>query len=102
MFALIFHELATNASKYGALSAADGRVAITAELVGDDYRVVWRETGGPRVTSAPAVEGFGSTLSKVSVEGQLGGTLIREWLPEGLLVTMTTPAKSYTRPSRGA
>ncbi|WP_293495172.1 PAS domain-containing protein [Phenylobacterium sp.] len=100
--ALIFHELATNASKYGALSAADGRVAITAELVGDDYRVVWRETGGPRVTSAPAVEGFGSTLSKVSVEGQLGGTLIREWLPEGLLVTMTTPAKSYTRPSRGA
>lgn len=100
--ALIFHELATNASKYGALSAADGRVAITAELVGDDYRVVWRETGGPRVTSAPAVEGFGSTLSKVSVEGQLGGTLIREWLPEGLLVTMTTPARSYTRPSRGA
>ncbi|MBP6545466.1 MAG: PAS domain-containing protein [Phenylobacterium sp.] len=100
--ALVFHELATNASKYGALSVADGHVAITAELVGDDYRVTWRETGGPKVASAPAVEGFGSTLSKVSVEGQLGGTLSREWLPEGMLVTMTTPAKSYTRPSRDA
>nr|QQZ49571.1 hypothetical protein JKL49_21935 [Phenylobacterium glaciei] len=46
------------------------------------------------------MEGFGSTLSKVSVEGQLGGTLVREWLPQGLQVTMVAPAKSYTRPSR--
>ncbi|WP_340644063.1 PAS domain-containing protein [Phenylobacterium sp.] len=98
--ALIFHELATNASKYGALSAAEGHVAITAELTGDDYRLVWRETGGPTLVGPPAVEGFGSTLSKVSVEGQLGGTLTREWLPEGLRVTMTAPANAYRRPNR--
>ncbi|MBR7620797.1 PAS domain-containing protein [Phenylobacterium sp. 20VBR1] len=98
--ALIFHELATNAAKYGALSAAGGHVSITANRMGDDYRLIWRETGGPAVAGPPAVEGFGSTLSKVSVEGQLGGTLVREWLPQGLQVTMVAPAKSYTRPSR--
>ena len=98
--ALIFHELATNAAKYGALSSPEGHVAITAERVGDDYRLTWRESGGPAVAGPPASDGFGSTLSKVSVEGQLGGTLIREWLPEGLMVTMTAPATSFTRPSR--
>ncbi|CAN5641545.1 hypothetical protein BH10PSE5_BH10PSE5_06390 [soil metagenome] len=98
--ALIFHELATNAAKYGALSAAGGHVSITASRMGDDYRLIWRETGGPAVAGPPPVDGFGSTLSKVSVEGQLGGTLVREWLPQGLQVTMTAPAKSYTRPSR--
>lgn len=98
--ALIFHELATNAAKYGALSAPEGHVVITAERVGDDYRLIWRESGGPVVAGPPASDGFGSTLSKVSVEGQLGGTLTREWLPKGLVVSMTAPASSFTRPSR--
>ncbi|MES2340985.1 MAG: PAS domain-containing protein [Pseudomonadota bacterium] len=98
--ALIFHELATNAAKYGALSTPDGHVAITAERVGADYHLVWTESGGPGIAGPPPGEGFGSTLSKVSVEGQLGGTLSREWGPNGLVVRMSAPLTAYTRPSR--
>jgi two-component sensor histidine kinase len=57
--ALIFHELATNAAKYGALSVESGSVAV--EWVADDrdVRLQWRETGGP-VTNTPSGVGFGA------------------------------------------
>lgn len=95
--ALLFHELATNAAKYGALAEADGRVVIDAVLSGDKYRMVWKETGGAPVSGPPADEGFGSRLITLSVQGQLGGTLQRRWKADGLEVELTMPAAQLSR-----
>ncbi len=95
--ALIFHELATNAAKYGGFSGPDGRVTITCKRSKRDLTVEWAEQGGPRVKGAPTTEGFGSTLSKLSVETQLGGKLSRDWRPEGLVVTLKLPLSSLNR-----
>ena len=61
--ALIVHELATNASKHGALSVPSGRVLVTLRDVGDEVHLDWRESGGP-VVRAPERSGFGRTLLK--------------------------------------
>lgn len=95
--ALIFHELATNAAKYGGLSKPEGRVAITCRRGKRDLTVEWAETGGPKIEGAATTEGFGSTLSKLSVETQLGGRLTRDWRPEGLVVTLELPFASLSR-----
>ncbi|MDB5470972.1 MAG: hypothetical protein JWR84_2532 [Caulobacter sp.] len=95
--ALIFHELATNAAKYGGFSRPEGRVTVTCKRAKRDLIVEWAETGGPRVKGAATSEGFGSTLSKLSVETQLGGKLTRDWRPEGLVVTLALPLSSLNR-----
>jgi PAS domain S-box-containing protein len=89
--ALVLHELATNAAKYGCLSGADGELAIRWTVDGDTLDLLWTENGGPAVDSPPQFEGFGTQLSQRSITGQLGGTLDREWLPQGLHVHMTLP-----------
>lgn len=91
--ALIFHELATNSAKYGALSAVHGRVEVQLDRQGENVRIVWRETGGPQVT-APGRTGFGSRLLQMSVESQLNGKLEREWAAGGLQVKLTIPKAS--------
>ncbi len=87
--ALIIHELATNAYKYGALQAADGRISLIWETKGPTLQLVWTECGGPIISSAPTQSGFGSTLMQRTVKGQFGGVISRDWSPEGLSVTMT-------------
>jgi PAS domain S-box-containing protein len=87
--ALVLHELATNAAKYGCLSTPDGRLAIRWQVCSETVHLTWSESGGPAVGEAPSLEGFGSQLADKSITGQLGGTLVREWRSEGLLVTMT-------------
>ena len=59
--ALILYELATNASKHGALSTPEGRVRLVWERIDEATRVIWRECGGPPVAS-PRRSGFGSRL----------------------------------------
>ena len=65
-FAMIVHELATNASKYGALSAATGMVAIEGKIErvnGEQiFAIAWRESGGPRVRK-PRRRGFAARYS---------------------------------------
>jgi len=87
---LVLHELATNASKYGALSVAEGRLAIT-WMQGAMLTLLWREENGPAVAGAPAAEGFGSKLARRSVTDQLGGAIAYEWRPEGLQVRIDLP-----------
>ncbi|HRD28583.1 MAG TPA: sensor histidine kinase, partial [Caulobacter sp.] len=58
--ALLFHELATNSLKYGALSRADGGVSVHATRRGEDVEIVWTETGGPPLQAPPRHSGFGS------------------------------------------
>jgi PAS domain S-box-containing protein len=89
--ALVLHELATNAAKYGSLAAPEGRLSIRWTADADELRLAWIETGGPAVTEAPGLEGFGSQLARKSITGQLGGSLEYEWLGEGLVVRMRIP-----------
>jgi two-component sensor histidine kinase len=83
--ALIFHELATNALKYGALANAEGRVAVS-WIYSPDTRaldVAWVETGGP-VVAEPTRKGFGSRLIERSLRGELKGSATMDYRPEGL------------------
>ena len=85
---LLLHELATNAAKYGALSAPDGIVDIACAAEGEWLVLTWTESGGPEIRGEPGVEGFGTRLSNSTVRGQLGGEIIREWRREGLFVRL--------------
>jgi len=95
--ALLFHELATNAAKYGALSERGGVVTLDTERQEDRFVLTWSETGGPVIQGMPQRTGFGSSLASLSVEGQLGGRLSREWRPEGLQVIVDLPATALSR-----
>jgi PAS domain S-box-containing protein len=95
--ALVFHELATNAAKYGALSVAEGSVVIETRRVGDSIRISWTESDGPPVVGKPERQGFGTRLTDMSVVQQLGGTLEREWLPAGLRVNIEIRAERLVR-----
>lgn len=88
--ALTFHELATNAVKYGALASPGGSVELSIERLGDQLHLGWVEHGG-EVQKATGHQGFGSELIRASIERQLRGTLTREWLPTGLKATATVP-----------
>lgn len=90
-FALIIHELATNAVKYGALSAVGGTVSLSCSCDQDTYVVVWRERGGPALRGAPTRHGFGTIMSEKAAEAQLGARTHHEWAPEGLIVTLRIP-----------
>lgn len=96
-FALMFHELATNAAKYGALSVTDGWIAIEVAARGDVVAITWRERGGPAVTAPMTEDGFGSQLLALAAERQLGGSLIRRWEPEGLEVELSIPRAALSR-----
>lgn len=95
--ALLFHELATNAAKYGALSQDGGTIDLTTRRDGDRFILTWTERGGPEITAEPTRAGFGSSLATLSVEGQLGGRLTREWRPEGLKIVADLPATALSR-----
>ena len=86
--ALIIHELATNAAKYGALSTPDGRLRIGCSSDETTAILVWHEEGGPTVTRPANGEGFGSTLVRRSIADQLNGSLETEWDPAGIKVTI--------------
>ena len=87
--ALLVHEFATNAAKYGALSAHEGTIAIHLAEVGDNIVMTWTERGGPPVAGPPKTEGFGGLLSRLAVASQLGGEIAREWEPQGLTIRLT-------------
>jgi PAS domain S-box-containing protein len=91
--ALAIHECATNAVKYGALSASEGRVEIACRLASDALEIVWRERGGPPIDHPPIREGFGTTLARRSIAGELGGTIGAQWAPEGLTLRISAPAE---------
>jgi PAS domain S-box-containing protein len=95
--ALVFHELATNATKYGALVNHDGRITIEITSGDTEVTLYWAEEGGPPVSAPASVAGFGSQLMEMSAVRQLGGRVARDWRPEGLAVTITTPKSAFSR-----
>jgi PAS domain S-box-containing protein len=97
---LAFHELATNAAKYGALSTPDGRVRISWDVEQDEAggavcRMTWRESGGPPVL-APTRRGFGHVVIERTVARALGGSVALEFAPEGVRWSLTFPAELIT------
>lgn len=92
-FALLLHEFATNAAKYGALSVSEGRVDIACAEEGDNFFLTWNESGGPPVDHEIDGEGFGTLLAKATVRGQLGGEILRDWKPEGLSIRLVVAAE---------
>jgi PAS domain S-box-containing protein len=82
--AIVLHELATNAAKYGALSSGAGRLRVSWTPIDGDVELVWDESGSAKVT-APKSSGFGSKIIEASVKRQLHGKLSQEWRREGLL-----------------
>ncbi|WP_409189654.1 sensor histidine kinase [Bradyrhizobium sp. RDM4] len=92
VLSMIVHEIATNAAKYGALSNESGRVTLEWEVIADTpkprLRLIWSEIGGPQVT-APVQRGFGSRLIERSARDQLGGEATVDFLPRGVVCTVT-------------
>jgi PAS domain S-box-containing protein len=89
-FALLLHEFATNAAKYGALSAPTGHVDIACLEQGDgQFALTWTERGGPPVDHQSDGEGFGALLARATVNGRLGGDISRDWQPEGLTIRLS-------------
>lgn len=88
--ALIFHELATNALKYGALSTAEGRVSLiwTYDPHERALECCWTETGGPEVVQ-PTRKGFGSRLIERSLKGEMNGSTTVDYRQEGLRCTLS-------------
>ena len=93
--ALVLHELATNAAKYGSLSADTGVVHVDCALAKDELFVTWKEQGGPSINGDPDQEGFGGKLACQIVVHQFGGKIFKEWNPGGLLVHLTLPLKHF-------
>jgi two-component sensor histidine kinase len=90
--ALIFHELATNAVKYGALSSPNGSIAVEWSLDVKDLKLTWKEAGGPPPKPPNAI-GFGSRLVAATIEGA-GGSLHCDWEPTGLRATVRMPLQA--------
>jgi len=90
---LALHELAANALTYGALSSEFGAVTLSWSLDQDEFLLVWRELGGPKVTPPPR-EGFGHKVIRRLVAQALDGEATLEFPPEGFVWTLTAPGKS--------
>ncbi len=92
VLSMIVHEIATNAAKYGALSNATGTIRLDWEITNEkarpELRLIWAEAGGPHVV-APVKRGFGSRLIERSARDQLGGDATVDFLPRGVVYTIT-------------
>jgi two-component sensor histidine kinase len=89
---LLFNELCTNATKYGALSKDDGAVAIswTRNVAAGSLILYWTENGGPPVVP-PRLKSFGTRLIESGIPRQIGGTGFLSFPPSGVLFELTVP-----------
>jgi two-component sensor histidine kinase len=101
--AMVLHELATNAAKYGALSTKKGRVSIWWErqLNGcprPDLVLVWQEIGGPPVV-APSNTSYGTSTIRDLIPYEFGGTVELVFAPEGVGCRLKLPANWLNDPA---
>lgn len=85
--ALVLHELATNAAKYGALSAPNGRLSIDLSADSECLHMLWVESNAPHSTPETRREGFGSTLERAAISG-VQGRLHRDWKGGGVEIRL--------------
>ena len=97
--ALVIHELATNALKYGGMRpGGEGRVAISWRVEGNRLTFCWDAAASGHETAAPPREGFGLRMIRRTIERELGGTLEMDWQPDGLKLRFTVPLDKRTEP----
>ena len=87
---LAFHELATNAVKYGPLAKADGRVVVTWEIENGRLVISWLERDGPKVAK-PSRKGYGTELIERELKSTLGANVTFGYAPEGAEVRIAIP-----------
>ncbi len=93
--AMVLHELATNAAKYGALSTPDGHVSVnwdrpTSGDAAASLMITWSEIGGPPI-AAPGQSGFGTSLIRNLIPHELGGTVHLDFTPDGVQCKIEFP-----------
>ena len=88
--ALVLHELATNAAKYGSLSTPSGRLSVIWDETALGLAIGWREEGGPKVEE-PATRGFGRTLIERAVAHELDGSVRFDYRGPGLFCEIRVP-----------
>lgn len=89
--ALLFHEFATNAAKYGALSVEDGKLSITIAIEDETVAITWLESASPLGTETDRdAIGFGGRLEQ-TIGQSLKLEITREWLPDGLCIRLSAP-----------
>ncbi|RIA47688.1 PAS domain S-box protein [Dichotomicrobium thermohalophilum] len=90
--AMALHELATNAGKYGALSASEGVVHIAWHLEPEQgrFKLAWRETGGPEV-APPSRSGFGSVVIGNMIRMNLRADVRLDYAPSGVVWELESP-----------
>lgn len=93
--ALSINELCTNATKYGALSNADGSIKIAWKTADQRFRLTWSEHGGP-VIGAPSRRSFGTTLINSMFQHQLPGSVHMDFEPGGLICVLEAPLAALT------
>jgi two-component sensor histidine kinase/CheY-like chemotaxis protein len=93
--ALLLHELATNAAKYGGLSREGGTANVSWTFVGEgegtELIFEWQERGGPAIAQPPTRKGFGSLLIEKVMAYELGGQVKMDFAKEGLTTTVKLP-----------
>jgi PAS domain S-box-containing protein len=99
IIALVLHELATNAVKYGALSDAAGKVNLSWQCEQNKLSLQWEETGGPPVTP-PTIRGYGTKVISASIQQQLSGKATFDWRPQGLTFAMSISVGDAAAPSK--
>jgi two-component sensor histidine kinase len=101
--AMVLHELATNAAKFGALSVKDGCVSVRWEHLRDAetlFCVWWEESGGPTVRP-PTRSGYGTSTIRHLIPYELGGRVDIVYAPSGLRCTLEIPARWLELPDAG-
>lgn len=93
--AMALHELATNATKYGALSNDVGRVQVSWSVDGTDFHFRWQETRGPAVTP-PKRKGFGSRMIERALAGYFNGAAKIDYDPKGVIFSLEGPVDALT------
>lgn len=95
--ALILHELATNAAKYGALCAPQGRLKVSWVVENGRLELQWIECGSAGAPASGVREGFGSKLSRATATGQLGGAIRYDWYEDGVRIAIEAPVDRLRR-----
>ena len=98
---LALHELATNAAKYGSLSVAEGKVALSWTVVHEPadrptLRIIWRESDGPEI-SAPSRKGFGHVVVNEMISRYVNAVVSTSYPSSGMVWEMSAPIESLVR-----